>query len=328
MAAKTVVVKVHLMNNSSKAFALEPSATAVKLRELVIERLGLKEHNCFGLFLEGEDHVRCLEGHEKPFELMAKWEKRKDDSFNYRFVFKKKIFLKDDDKELEDPVAMDLVYQQAVHDITSSVYPSSTLDATRLAGYQMQVTYGDHNPAIHIAGFLTKSAQNNLKSFVPVDLYKSKKSDWEAAILKEHMQHVGLAQDEAKLRYLTIVKAYVLYGTTFFPPCRSIGNRNVGKVIIGVNNEGIRLLKPKTKEQISEHLFTEICSWASSSGTFAFEFGSQTESTKYSFETKQGSIIASTIQTYIDILVQMLKQGEDDDDLDSATYTSEVSQAL
>ena len=39
----------------------------------------------------------------------------------------------------------------------------------------------------------------------------------------------------------------------------------------------------------------------------------------------QGSVIASTIQTYIDVLVQMLKQGDEDDDTDTATYTSEMS---
>ena len=94
--------------------------------------------------------------------------------------------------------------------------------------------------------------------------------------------------EEAKLEYLNLVKSSQLYGTTFFPPCRSIGNKNIpGKVIIGVNHEGIRLLKPKTKDQISEHLFTEICSWASSTNTFAFEFGNQSESQKYTFETKQ-----------------------------------------
>jgi len=113
----------------------------------------------------------------------------------------------------------------------------------------------------------------------------------------------------------------------FFPPCRSIANKNIpGKVIIGVNSQGISLLKAKTKELISEHLFTEICSWASSSGTFAFEFGNQSESQKYQFDTKQGAIIASTIQTYIDILVQKLRVGDDDDETDSATYTSEISQ--
>jgi len=72
-------------------------------------------------------------------------------------------------------------------------------------------------------------------------------------------------------------------------------------------------LKVRTKEIISEHLYTEICSWASSSGTFGFEFGNQNDSQKYTFETKQGAIIAATVQTYIDILVHMLKHGDEEE---------------
>jgi len=113
------------------------------------------------------------------------------------------------------------------------------------------------------------------------------------------------------------VKQWPYYGTTFYPPCKSVSNRRLpARVIVGVNAEGILLLKNKEKELVSTHPFTEICSWASSSTTFAFEFGSQTESQKYTFDTKQGAIIASTIQTYIDILVQILKNGEEEEEED------------
>lgn len=71
------------------------------------------------------------------------------------------------------------------------------------------------------------------------------------------------------------------------------------------------VLQVRNKEPLSDHLYTEVCSWASSSTTFGFEFGNQSDSMKYTFETKVGTIIASTVQTYIDILVQMLKSGED-----------------
>lgn len=112
--------------------------------------------------------------------------------------------------------------------------------------------------------------------------------------------------------YLNICKAFPLYGMTLFPPCKSTNNKNLpSRVIIGVNFEGLHLLKIRNKEPISDHLYTEICSWASSSTTFGFEFGNQSDSMKYTFETKVGTIIASTVQTYIDILVQMLKNGED-----------------
>ena len=50
------------------------------------------------------------------------------------------------------------------------------------------------------------------------------------------------------MEYLNTVKTWGYYGSTFFPPCKSVGNRNLhSKVLIGVNYEGIRLLKPKTK---------------------------------------------------------------------------------
>ena len=38
------------MNNSSKAFAIDPNANAQRLRDMVIERLGLTESRCFYLF--------------------------------------------------------------------------------------------------------------------------------------------------------------------------------------------------------------------------------------------------------------------------------------
>jgi len=317
------VVRVHFMDDSKKAFAIDSNASSDTLRQTVIDKLEIKEDSTFWLFEKKDDWERCLDGDEKPIELMKAWdaEKKKEDE-ECRFIFKKKIFLKDDEKELEDPVARDYVYKQALANIINSDYPVNVEDCLRLAGLQMQVVYGDHNSSTHVPGFLSA----NLKKFVPVNLFGSKKSsEWESIILKEHQNHRGKKQEEAKLEYINLVKQNPYYGTTFYPPCKSAGNKSIpSKVIIGVNYEGIRLFKVKNKELVSEHLFTEICSWASSSGTFAFEFGNQNESQKYTFETKQGAIIAATIQTYIDILVQMLKNGEEEDD----ESLSEASEGL
>eukprot|EP01098_Paradermamoeba_levis_P003264 TRINITY_DN1507_c0_g1_i2.p1 TRINITY_DN1507_c0_g1~~TRINITY_DN1507_c0_g1_i2.p1 ORF type:complete len:228 (-),score=48.31 TRINITY_DN1507_c0_g1_i2:316-999(-) len=225
---------------------------------------------------------------------------------------------------MQDPVAKNLVYIQAVSNVIESIYICSVEEAIKLAGLKVHITYGDHNPSTHQVGFLS----HEIKKFVPKHIIGNKKpTDWESAILKEHAKQKSKPKEDAKSEYLQVVKAWRDYGTTFFPPCKTVNSKNLpGKVVVGVNFEGIRLLKPKNKETISEHLFTEICSWASSSGTFAFEFGNQNDSTKYTFETRHGAIIASTIQTYIDILVQMLKNGEDDDDQHTGT-TSQSSES-
>eukprot|EP01097_Dermamoeba_algensis_P002941 TRINITY_DN2172_c0_g2_i1.p1 TRINITY_DN2172_c0_g2~~TRINITY_DN2172_c0_g2_i1.p1 ORF type:complete len:369 (+),score=65.70 TRINITY_DN2172_c0_g2_i1:107-1108(+) len=327
------------MDESFKAVGIDNGCTAEQLRQIIIEKIGLKEDSCFSIFEKKDEWERCLEADEQPGEIMKSWEASSDKSKTPTtsssssgpgaltsgepvFVFKKKIFLKDDDREMQDPVAKNLVYIQAVFNVIESVYMSTIEEALKLAGLKVHITYGDHNPVTHHVGFLS----HDVKKFVPKHLFGSKKpSEWETLILKEHAKQKGKQKEDAKVDYLQVCKFWRDYGTTFFPPCKTINSKNLpNKVIIGVNFEGIRLLKTKNRaELISEHLFTEICSWSSSSGTFAFEFGSQSDSTKYTFETKHGAIIAATIQTYIDILVQMLKNGEDDEETHTGTTTSE-----
>jgi len=305
--------RVHFMDETCRAFAVDDNTTAEQLKATIVEKIELKEEACFALFEKKDGWERCLEPEDKPCELMALWTdnnattaKAKDASF--AFIFKKKIFLRDDEQEMRDLVAKHLIYIQALYSVIESEYPCTQDEAIRLAGLQVQIVYGDHKSATHTVGFLTQ----NLKQFVPKDLFTSERKrpqEWETLIFKQHGTNFGKSAEDSKTEYLDVVKQWPFYGTTFYPPCKSAGKQKTpAKVIIGVNAEGILLLK-KDKELVSTHPFTEICSWASSSTTFAFEFGSQTESQKYTFETKHGAIIAATIQTYIDILVQMLKNG-------------------
>jgi len=308
------VARVHFVDESCRAFALDENLSVEQLRSIVVEKIGLVEDSCFALFEKRDDWERCLDSDEKPTELMDEWQKleKKKDGVDPKLLFKKKIFLRDDDREMKDSVAKHLLYIQALHSVIESEYPSSVDEALQLAGLQVQVTYGEHNPNTHVVGFLN----NNLKDFVPKQLMPMKRpNEWEALIFKQHAKNKGKSKEGAQTEYLGIVKQWPFYGTTFYPPCKAIGNRKIpSKIVIGVNAEGILLLKPKDKDLVSTHPFTEICSWASSANTFAFEFGSQNESQKYTFETKQGAIVAASIQTYIDILVQMLKNGESEDD--------------
>lgn len=142
-----------------------------------------------------------------------------------------------------------------------------------MAGLQVQIVYGDHKAVSHTVGFLTywilfffkkncryllfffsKLTSQNLKQFVPKDLFPQKRpNEWEASIFRAHAMNLGKSSEEAKTEYLEIVKQWPFYGTTFFPPCKSIGNRKLPqKVIIGVNAEGILLLK---KDKVCSFLF-------------------------------------------------------------------------
>ena len=58
-----------------------------------------------------------MELDEKPFEIRQQWDKdraKKSSGPEPIFLFKKEIFLKEDDREMEDIVSKDLIYRQVL----------------------------------------------------------------------------------------------------------------------------------------------------------------------------------------------------------------------
>jgi len=98
MASKKVV-RVHFMDDASRAFAIDENTTAQQLRATIIERLDLKEDGCFALFEKKDGWERCLEPEEKPCELMTLWtedslsEKEKKRKQNQTIQMRKSLFV-------------------------------------------------------------------------------------------------------------------------------------------------------------------------------------------------------------------------------------------
>eukprot|EP01100_Stratorugosa_tubuloviscum_P015593 TRINITY_DN904_c0_g1_i2.p1 TRINITY_DN904_c0_g1~~TRINITY_DN904_c0_g1_i2.p1 ORF type:complete len:316 (+),score=157.59 TRINITY_DN904_c0_g1_i2:102-1049(+) len=314
MATGKEILKVKFIDGSGRTFAVDCNSAVESLFATVVERINLHKHDYFALFEKYEDCENYVDTNERCAELTKKW--KKNDS-NY-FLFKKRVFLLEDEEELQDPVARELIFKQAVYCVISGEYPFPAEEAVRLAAYQLQA--GDITP---------KSLSNSLANFVPQPLFSSKKpSEWEQLILRQHESLPTTVKEQAQLEYIKLAKNSPFYGMTFFGPCKVVNSRiAASKVIIGVNFEGIRIFKTKNKDMISEHLYTEISSWASSQQNFAFEFGNLIDPTRYSFETKYAQAIAATIQMYIAILVKMLKT-EEETEQSEASATSETTEGI
>jgi len=124
------------------------------------------------------------------------------------------------------------------------------------------------------------------------------------------------------------------YGYTFFSPVRVTAPSLNGslKAIISVSLKGgISFLNPKNKMLLQSFEIRDIHSWASSSGTFAFEPGDidggmlrrlvlalhpltafpfslpdeKKKSNRYLFETKEGPDIAGLLMLYAEYLCQV-----------------------
>eukprot|EP01103_Thecamoeba_quadrilineata_P005411 TRINITY_DN15211_c0_g1_i1.p1 TRINITY_DN15211_c0_g1~~TRINITY_DN15211_c0_g1_i1.p1 ORF type:complete len:325 (+),score=43.00 TRINITY_DN15211_c0_g1_i1:43-1017(+) len=318
-SSKRFIARVYFIDGSCKAFAIERTETVKSLIRMITEKIQLKFHHLFALFERTPNYERFLELHSKPADIAESWDKPQQSCF----LFKKRLFLHSlhiEDKEMEDLVARDLVYKQAHFSVISSSLPCSADHCVKLAGLQMKVLYGSFNSSNHVSGFLT--VNDSLKNFVPKHLMPLKKPyEWESLILKEYNLCEITSPEIAKLEYILNVMSFENYGLTLFPSCKPLQRTMPRKVIIGINSEGIKLIKPKTMVTLAKYQFLEICSWSSNQTMFGFDVGNTNSCTKLSFDTKQGAAIAATIQSYIDVIVQMLKN-ESEEESETLTFSS------
>jgi len=313
MSSIKKLVRVFLVDGESKhGLMVEDTITAAQLVEVTANKVHLNDWSHFAIFENRGDEERCLGVEEKPVFISEKWttslKTSNDNLIEPKFVFKKKVFLRDEDEfDTVDPVAKHLSYIQTVHSVIEGEYPCSIEDSIALAGLQTQVIYGAHNPANHVSGFFGQ----NLKNFVPKLLLPLKPAkEWETLIFKNHVKRLGMSSEDAKSEYLATVKQWPFYGTTYFKGCRTISkSKNIPpKLALGINLDGIVLVSNKDKQQtISQHPFTDLLSWNVLQDSFTFEFGTTNDFTKYSFATTHAHAINDLMQSYVDALLQMIK---------------------
>jgi hypothetical protein len=321
------VVRVFMVDETKHGFGVDEHATSAQLIKEVAVKIALKEDQHFALFEVRGDEERCLAADEKPAAVVERWAqlmpstlKNSADPTNnnlgeFRLVFKKKIFVRDEDESDSrdyDKVAKHLLYIQALHSVIEGEYTCTPEDAVKLAGLQMQVIYGNYNASTHMPGFFGQ----NLSSFVPKPLMPLKPTkEWELLIVASHKIRTGMSSEEAEMEYLNIVKSWPLYGTKYFKNCKLTTKNKLlpQKVNIGVNLDGIVLANHKDKEQqLGVYYFTDLLSWSTThngaQSTFTFEVaGQNNEPVKYTFETKHAEAINDLVQSYVDVLINMIK---------------------
>jgi len=322
------LVRVYTVDETKHGFVVEENITALQLSKEVAKKIRLTDDSHYAIFETRGVEERCMSPEEKPVLISEKWSptttttvlKNSVDPANnnaeFRLVFKKKIFTRgEDEPDAKDIDEMDkhMLYIQALHDVIEGEYPCSPEDAVKLAALQTQVIYGDHNATTHVPGFFGAS----LGSFIPKVLMPQKPAkEWETLIFKAHLGKKGLPAGDAETDYLNIVKAWPHYGTKYFKNCRPLSkNKLPQKVMIGVNLDGIIIANNKDKDQsFNTYFYADLLSWSTShnngaQSTFTFEVCStnNNDATKYVFETRHADALNDLVQSYVDVLIQMIR---------------------
>jgi talin len=73
---------------------------------------------------------------------------------NERVILKKKFFVTDQNVDRNDPVQLNLLYNQNKESIIKGKYPCTSDEASQFAAIQFQIQYGNHDPSKHKPGFI------------------------------------------------------------------------------------------------------------------------------------------------------------------------------
>eukprot|EP00762_Andalucia_godoyi_P005892 ANDGO_06892.mRNA.1 Talin-B len=325
-----VVLKVHFLDDSFKTVLVDPdTCTSSSLRTLIAEKLELRSpHDDFSIYVQrltAQGGERPLDDDELPCKnivldmkgveadvpsytsVKAQWEEvRRLWEVHFRYVFKRRLFLKDEvlTASAADEPLVRLVYIQAVSDVISGVYPCSADESLVLAALQMQVAFGDHDDAKHPVGFLAAK----ITRFLPQGTLSQGRSvqELEADVYAEHVPLRGLSNADAMLQYLSHVRKWYFYGSSFW--LVRVGAENPlnlpSAVVLAVNCDGLHLMKTETKELISTFPYTVIHSWAYKVNGFYFKKSNM----KIPFETEFGSQIAKTLKSFVDLILSQQKK--------------------
>jgi hypothetical protein len=144
----------------------------------------------------------------------------------------------------EDHTALHFTWLEARQSVITGAHPISMQQALTLASLQMQITYANYDPLVHVAGFLKLSEvlppQFRKVGFIEEDVYT-------------HHRHLkDVSELEAKYRYVKKLMIFPTYGVTTF---RAKDPTEIGRkdVLIGVGCSDVVVLHPDTKDILSKH---------------------------------------------------------------------------
>jgi hypothetical protein len=226
---------------------------------------------------------------------------------NFKFVFKRKIYLDSQNGPSSDQMFERLVYLQAEDDIltTGNLRFSDENQVTALASTSIAVAMGDEFPSS-----VTGLVEIDLLEFVPPawrDRYPIEK--WADKILKLRSDVVKEDSDSLQRRFLALAVKHELYGGHFFyvhlVNHTSQLLQNLPKdLIICYNCSGMHILDFKYNLLVS-YGFADIYRWGGSSTQFSLIIWCQESESTFELilTTAQAADMAAVILDYINAIM-------------------------
>ena len=162
----------------------------------------------------------------------------------YTFVFKRKLYLRDDDDASEDPMFSRLVYLQAVDEVISGNVPIRQEELVcTLTAQSIAVDLGRHFPKN-----AAKLIDEEFMEYVPKPWRgKHEPMEWAMSVLQQRKPALNVGdEDELQDLYVETLKENPLYGSCFFQVKKAECDRNVADL----PPEMVRLSRPRSRARV------------------------------------------------------------------------------
>ncbi len=298
-------LNVYFLDNGCKMMLVDQDTTAEQVCEELAKKIGFNmedseqigKYFCLYESIDGQLANRPIMAQENILEVQQGCAK---------IIYMCKLYM-ERAMELEDPVAVKLMFVQAHHNIVTGHYYCPPDMVMQLAGILMYEKFGPYNPDKHVEGFIPLG---RLYEFIPATLMGTKKPGyWEREIYNAH-QEIGDVLQNPKQAYLRLCKQLDCYGCAFFEAKQFCLVNYPPSLLIGINSKGIWLMKLETREQLELFRLSEIYRWGFKPGTnFYFEAKGKVPGEKgpvYEFTTEQGNRISELLTDYAHALLEEL----------------------
>ncbi|KAJ3182603.1 Talin-1 [Gaertneriomyces sp. JEL0708] len=320
------MLRVKTMDGSVKTVLVDESLPVQQLVDIICEKIGIANSEEYSILPENpiadklldskgkpKDTVKAPSGKKGIYQTLAgdqshwlhpeKTLREQGLTETDTVMLKKKFFFTDANIDRNDPVQLNLMYNQAKEMILSGKHPCTLDEAVQFGAIQLQVQSGSHEPDKHKSGFI------KLKEFIPPEYSKGGK-DLEKRIYAEHAKLQGLGELNAKFRYVQLSRSLKTYGITFFlVEDETVKKKKNAHFLLGVTKQSVVKLDPITKDILKEWRLTQLRRWAASPNSFTMDFGDYADA-YVSVKTQEGEQISQLIAGYIDIIVKKKKEAE------------------
>ncbi|XP_077993861.1 putative FERM domain-containing protein FRMD8P1 [Glandiceps talaboti] len=265
--SKCLDVCIFLRNGTGHEFNVEgcKRATAQELSDLMQANLGLPEiaTELFCLWLTSPLLKLQLKPHHVPYKLYRQWpdlldrftsatEDQKNRDEPILCYQRNAFFPKCKEKRIRSEKALEMLYEEAKHNILEGYYPCSSEEYDRYAGLLARIELGPYEPKLHTSTYF----KDKLPNFYPAPMCKtswslplSSKTTAEYRIVDEYKNLSANNEQQCKKTFLKSCWSLPFYGCVFFTG--QIERPHAGKKVkenhdrpasVGINRDGVFLV--------------------------------------------------------------------------------------